>query len=72
MEFHESKLTLLCRLCGGKITLSRGYSEARAASSELKEFIQHAYTIKCEQICPISIHHMYICNKCLHEVVPTA
>ena len=49
MEFHESKLTLLCRLCGGKITLSRGYSEARAASSELKEFIQHAYTIKCEQ-----------------------
>ena len=48
MEFRESKLALLCRLCGVKITLYRGYAEARAAS-ELQEIIQHAYTIDVEQ-----------------------
>ena len=70
MEFHESKLALLCRLCGEQITLSRGYAEARAAS-ELKEIIQHAYTIDIEQnVSNIPIHPPSV--QMLHEVVPTA
>ena len=62
MEFHESKLALLYRLCGEQITLSRGYAEARAAS-ELKQFIQHAYTIDIEQNLS-NIHPPSVCNKC--------
>ena len=62
MEFHENKLALLCRLCGEKFILSRGYAEARAAS-ELKEIIQHAYNIDIEEDVP-NIHPPSVCNKC--------
>ena len=60
MEFYESKLTLFCRLCGGKITLSRGYSDATVEKRQnSKKSYKHAYTIDIEQI---FIHHLYVTN----------
>lgn len=68
LKEHRDIIQKLCRICGEKINLRKGYLNAKSVNDkELKETIFRAYNIdSISESC--NVHPKKLCSKCVHRV----